>query len=72
MVIKLVSVRKGDHVHEKVFVGEEENQTFALTGSLVFNIGEWQEFGAALLLGAKQTNGRVKVIPIGDEKVCRS
>ncbi len=70
LVIKLVSERKGDHVHEKVFVGEE-GQTLMLAGNLVWRIDEWQLFEATLGLGAKQTKDYLKVIFVGDEKVCK-
>lgn len=71
MVFKLVSERRGDHVHESVFVANEKNETFAQAGKLIWRIGEWQEFTATLLLGAAQTKGRVEVIIVGDKEVCK-
>ncbi len=71
MVFKLVSERRGDHVHESVFVANGKNETFAQAGKLIFLIGEWQEFGATLLLGAAQTKGRIEVITVGDKEVCK-
>lgn len=68
MVIKIKSERKGEQVYDRIFVGPDEEH-LALTGILVLYIGEWQEFGAALLLGAKQMHGRVQVILEGDDEV---
>ena len=67
-VIKLKSERKGVHVHEYVFIGPDEDH-LALAGRLVFDIGQWQEFGAALLLGASKMHGTVKVLTEGDAQV---
>jgi hypothetical protein len=68
MVVKLVSERNGDHVQQQVFVGEDEDH-LALAGTLMFRIGEWQLFGAALALGAKQTMGQLRVLHEGDEQM---
>ncbi len=68
MIVKLKSERKGGHVHERVFVGPDEGH-LALAGKLVFDIGQWQAFGAALLLGASKMHGNVKVLTEGDEQV---
>jgi hypothetical protein len=68
MVIKLRSERKGGHVHERVFVGPDEGH-LALAGTLVLDVGQWQELGAALLLGAGRMHGRVKVLLEGDRQV---
>ena len=68
MIIKLRSERRGAHVHERVFVGPDSDH-LALAGVLIFNVGEWQAFGAALGLGASQTHGQVKVVFEGDEQV---
>ncbi len=43
----------GNHVHCSLFMNG------ALLGQLVFDIGEYQIFGAALSLGATQTQGRL-------------
>lgn len=69
-IFKLRSERRGQHVYTTVFSGWE-GQTLANTGQLIQNIGEWQDFGATLLLGAKQTSGRVKVVTEGDEQVVK-
>ena len=69
MIIKLRSERRGDHVHETIFAGPEENETFHNCGTLVFGVGEWQLFGAALMLGARQTQGNLRVVFEGDEQV---
>jgi hypothetical protein len=68
MIVKLKSERRGIHVHECVFVGPDEEH-LALAGVLVFDIGQWQEFGAALLLGASKMHGNVKVLTEGDAQV---
>ena len=60
MYLRLRSERKGSHVHQRVFVGPD-SEHLALAGTLVMNIGEWQLFGAALLLGAKATKGHLTV-----------
>ena len=68
MVVKMVSVPKGRHVHTTFFMGFE-NETLASVGKLTQTVGEWQHFGAAVLLGADQMKGRLKVICVGDPKV---
>lgn len=65
------SERKGDHVHERVCVGDDFEH-LALAGTLVLRIGEWQELGAALRLGAEQMKGRLSVEFVGDAKVTGS
>ena len=71
MIFKLVSERRGEHIHESVFVAENKEEIFAQAGKLIFLVGEWQEFGATFLLGAAQTKGRVEVITVGDKEVCK-
>lgn len=60
MIIRLRGERKGESVHERVFMGTD-GEHLELAGTLVMSIGEWQTFGAALLLGAKQMNGQLVV-----------
>ena len=67
MVITRCSERRGAHVHERVFVGPADH--LALAGVLVFDIGQWQAFGAALGLGASRMHGNVVVIYEGSEAV---
>ena len=69
--IKLVSERRGDHVHTRFFIGPE-GQTLANIGTLVCDVGEWQTIGAALSLGADQMLGNLVVSFVGDESVVRS
>lgn len=64
MIIKLKSELLGNHIHERVFVGPDEDH-LALAGMLTFHVGEWQLFGAALLLGADCTKGHLRVITEG-------
>lgn len=73
MIFKLKSERIGnDLVKEQILVGEEEDERYMHeAGELLLHVGEWQEFGAVLLLGSTRTQGRVKVITEGDEKVVR-
>ena len=75
MIIKLRSKRIGeDLVKEQVLVGEvdeEDERYLRQVGVLIMRVGEWQEFGATLLLGATKPNGRVKVIVEGDKEVVR-
>lgn len=68
MIIKLKAERRGEHVHERVFVGADEGH-LALAGVLVMDVGQWQIFGAALALGAAQTRGRLRVLVEGDAAV---
>ena len=57
MIIKLRSERRGAHVHERVFVGPDTDH-LALAGVLIFDLGQWQAFGAALGLGASRMHGQ--------------
>ena len=68
---KLKSKQCGpQHVHTAVFTGfVEPGGTLANCGSLVMTVGEWQAFGALLLLGARQTNSRITVEMEGDDEV---
>ena len=68
MIIKLRSERRGAHVHELVFVGPDADH-LALAGVLVFDVGQWQLFGAALKLGALQTHGHLWIVFEGDDEV---
>lgn len=43
--------RKGEHVHARIFVGPDLDH-LALSGTLVFRLDEWLQFGAALCTGA--------------------
>ena len=62
MVIKLRDDKRvGDTVRTSFFLGEDIEHLH-LAGSLLFHIGEWQEFGACLLLGASQMCGHVTVL----------
>ncbi|MDP3937583.1 MAG: hypothetical protein Q8R92_05540 [Deltaproteobacteria bacterium] len=70
MIIKLRSERRGPHVHDRVFVGPDADH-LALAGVLVFDIGQSQEFGAALLLGGEEMNGNVTVLFEEDPMVVR-
>ena len=60
MIIKLRSEKLGEHIHDTIFMGEQEG-SLASVGKLVMRIGEWQIFGATLLLGAKSTGGQLIV-----------
>ena len=71
MYLKIKSELLGAHVHERLFVGPDKEH-LALAGTLVFDIGEWQLFGAALLLGAQQTQGNLIVECEGDKEVARA
>lgn len=68
MIIKLRSKRYGEHVHDKVFMGEDAEH-LQYVGTLITDVGQWQELGAVMKLGAKKTRGRVKVILEGDKEV---
>ncbi len=60
MILKMVSDKRGEHVHTTFFMGME-NRTPANLGTLVMHIGEWQILGAAILLGAEKTKGQLTV-----------
>lgn len=60
MVIRLRDELQGRHCHTRVFVGKDEDH-LALSGRLCMEIDEWALFGAMLLCGVRQTNGRVIV-----------
>lgn len=64
MAIKLKSKLIGSHVHDYIYMGHDEGH-LALNGRLIFTIEEWQTFGAALGLGAKQMRD-VEVVFEGD------
>ena len=53
MVIKLRSEKRGEHIHETVFMGVDRDH-LQNAGVIVMRIGEWQMFGALLLMGAEQ------------------
>lgn len=62
MIVKLRSKPlQGDRVVEQVFVGEDEDH-LQLAGELHLHAGEATLLGAALVLGAKETNGHLRVI----------
>ena len=71
MIVKLRSERRGAHVHERVFVGPDTDH-LALAGVLIFDVGEWQAFGAALGLGASQMHGQIRVVFEGDGQLVAS
>ena len=56
--------RRGELVHERVFMGPDVEH-LALAGTLIMDVEQWQEFGAALLLGARQMHGNliVRLLP---------
>lgn len=68
---KLKSEVKGIHIHERVFSGPDKDH-FALCGTLIFNVGEWQLFGATLKLGQEKMKNHVEIILEGDEEVVKS
>jgi hypothetical protein len=68
MIIKLRDERRGPHIHTRVFIGEDEDH-LKLTGTLIMDVGEWQLFGAALLMGAQQTKGNLIVQHPDDQKI---
>ena len=60
MIIRLRDKLLGRHCHTRVFIGVDQDH-LQLSGNLVMEIGEWQLFGAALLMGAAKSNGRLTV-----------
>lgn len=51
----------GEHVHAHMFIAPSKSQTPAHNGKLVMSIGEWQLFGAALLMAADKMHGQMTV-----------
>ena len=69
MIIKLRSARTGgDQVREQIFAGPDVDH-LQLAGEIVLTLGEWQAFGAALILGAGQMSGKLAIITDGHEQV---
>ncbi|MCU0913001.1 MAG: hypothetical protein MUC88_00385 [Planctomycetes bacterium] len=60
LTIRIESEAKGGHVHMRVRAGETPGQ-LALCGLVIMTVGEWQLFGAALLLGAERMCGHLGV-----------
>lgn len=71
MIIRLRDERRGNHVHTRVFVGPD-HEHLALAGQLCLDIGQWQLFGAALMLGAKRTQGQLKIESPDQDRVVKS
>ena len=70
-IIKMRSVLKGEHVHTTFFQGQE-GQTLHNVGTLCQRVGEWQLFGAMVLLGQDSVNEnypRVRVVSEGDKEI---
>lgn len=63
-VFKLRSEPYGKHARMTVFAGEK-GYTLANCGALTMDVGEWQIFGALLLIGAERT-GNCDVVCEGD------
>lgn len=59
--IKLRCEARGAHVHVDLFIGPDADH-LALSGRLVFRVGEWQLFGAALLLGVDHMRNHLEVL----------
>ena len=60
MHIKLKKRVAGAHVEVQVFMGVDENH-YQYVGVLTMDVGQWQLFGAAMLLGADATRGHLVV-----------
>ena len=61
MVYKFTALLEGDHWHVKVSSAPAENQTFAVSGHLIFRNGDdWEKFRDLLLAGPRCSG--VKVI----------
>jgi hypothetical protein len=54
LVIKVRSEKlPGERIRDTIFIGEK-GQTLQNAGSIILRVGEWQMFGALLLMGAEQ------------------
>lgn len=60
-----IDIINPQHVHLSVFSDSsvDNNGTFAHLGRLIMGIGEYQAFGCALGLGAKQMKGHFVLMP---------
>jgi len=65
MILKMVSVLQGLHIHTRVFMGEQRG-SLALTGTLTLHVDEWKLFGMALVGGGKGLGPHLEVISEGD------
>ena len=69
MILKMKSELKGSHVYTTYSTASDAGITFVNCGTLIQTVPEWQLLGAAMLMGAIQTKGRLRVICEGDEAV---
>jgi hypothetical protein len=71
LVIKLKSEASiNDTIRETVFVGVE-GQTLQNAGSLLLRMGEWQMFGALMLIGAEQVRAHRAIQGLGPDVVVK-
>lgn len=63
MILRVVSDRVGDFVSQRWYACAADR--WRLVGTLTLTIGEYQEIGAALLLGAGQMNGALRIVREG-------
>jgi hypothetical protein len=68
MILKMVSVLQGSHIHTRVFMGEQRS-SLALTGVLTLHVGEWQLFTAALIDGGRGLGQHLEVISEGNTAI---
>lgn len=64
MFLKLASDKAGEHVHVTVFMGPDADH-LANCGKVILRIGEWQLFGACVLLGADHMGQHLNVVSEG-------
>jgi hypothetical protein len=64
----------GEYVTASFFFGHTGGFTMQLAGMLRMTVGEWQIFGAALSMGAKQTRGHLQLLiddPLSRERTTK-
>jgi len=66
MILRLRDKLEGERIRSTFYVGEPQG-TLQNCGELLLYVGEWQLIGAALLLGAKGTQGRL-VVEMPDDR----
>lgn len=68
MIIKLRSYPAGGRVHTRVFT-DLDTGGYKQAGELEFGLGEWQLFGAALLIGQRFMSHHLTIEVEGDAAV---
>ena len=54
--------RRGDHIHARLFVADQESMTHAKSGDLCFTLAEWESF-----LRCFQDRGRDRIVVVPED-----